>query len=119
MPLDTLSSDDLRSLPARTLRAAGYEIVDFQQTKDVVEIRCRIPSRFGAELAFLFVFTSRQTLLQAEYDDFAFAAKSQGLTFVCIAQQTSRNQISWAEFTRAVGGQSQVGEPLRRRIGRR
>jgi hypothetical protein len=100
-----LQIDELVQAANRTLRAAGYEVNEFQRTLNNAEFRCAINSRLGASLSFLFAFTSAETFSPEKLAELAHVSESQHLALVAVSLYGGDGQVSWANFLRAMGGE--------------
>jgi hypothetical protein len=96
--------DEIVEVANRTLRAAGYEVFEFQRTLNRAEFRCRITSRLGAVISFLFVFTSKGEFSTEETAELQHVSSTQGLARVLVSLNGDQGQVSWADFLRAMGG---------------
>jgi len=96
--------DEMVQIASRTLRAAGYEVFEFQRTFNRAEFRCSINTKLGATVRFLFVFTSELEFKPEELTEFRHVAATQGLALIVISVAGGENQVSWTDFVRALGG---------------
>jgi len=96
--------DEIVEIASRTIRAAGYEVFEFQRTFNRAEFRCAISTRLGATVRFLFVFTSEIEFQPEELIDFRHVADTQGLALIVISIAGAEDQVSWPDFLRAMGG---------------
>jgi hypothetical protein len=96
--------DEVIEVASRTLRAAGYEVFEFQRSLNRAEFRCRISSRLGAVIRFMFCFTSGDEFPDNQIEELQHLAESQALSLILVSQKGSEGGMSWSDFLRAMGG---------------
>ena len=98
------SIEEIVEVANRTLRAAGYEVYEFQRTHNHAEFRCRIGSRLGPMIPFFFAFTSAEQFPRAYEEAVGQLSEAQGLALVLVSAGGGEGQLSWLDFLRAMGG---------------
>jgi hypothetical protein len=96
--------DEMIVVANRTLRAAGYDVFQFQRMQSHAEFRCRICSRLGAVIPFFFGFTSEGDFSREYEEEARRVSGAQGLALVLVSLNGGIGQVSWADFLRALGG---------------
>jgi hypothetical protein len=96
--------DEMIVVANRTLRAAGYDIFQFQRMQNLAEFRCRISSRLGAVISFFFGFTSEDDFSREYEEEARRVSGAQGLALVLVSLKGGIGQVSWSDFLRAMGG---------------
>lgn len=96
--------DEIVEVASRTLRAAGYEVFEFQRTYNRAEFRCTISTQLGATVRFLFVFTADNEFKPEELAEFRHVADTQGLALIVVSTAGAEGQVGWPDFLRSLGG---------------
>ena len=89
----------------RTLLAAGFVITNARRNPHITEIYAEKVSIFGATIKYLFAFTDQEQFSPQQRQDIDRVAENEHRAAAYIGGLLTDNQLSWADFLDALGGE--------------